>query len=60
MKRIICAAAVVGLVLLPSAMVTARAAEKHRIQILLPIAAVAIGMTIFGLVFALVVPNLNS
>lgn len=29
-------------------------------QILLPIAAVAIGMTIFGLVFMLTVPNLNS
>ena len=35
----------------------ASAAEKHRFQILLPIAAVAIGMTIFGLVFVLVVPN---
>ena len=30
------------------------------IQILLPIAAVTIGMTIFGLVFMLTVPNLNS
>ncbi|HEY7230615.1 MAG TPA: hypothetical protein VH558_09615 [Pseudolabrys sp.] len=30
------------------------------IQILLPIAAVAIGMTIFGLVFMFAVPNLNS
>jgi hypothetical protein len=29
------------------------------IQILLPIAAVAIGMTIFGLVFALAVPSLS-
>ena len=29
-------------------------------QILLPIAAVAIGMTIFGLVFMFTVPNLNS
>lgn len=29
-------------------------------QILLPIAAVAIGMTIFGLVFAFAVPNLSS
>ncbi|MGA9336646.1 MAG: hypothetical protein WBV66_03135, partial [Pseudolabrys sp.] len=34
--------------------------REASIQILLPIAAVAIGMTIFGLVFALVVPNLNS
>jgi hypothetical protein len=33
--------------------------REASIQILLPIAAVAIGMTIFGLVFALVVPNLN-
>ena len=31
--------------------------REASIQILLPIAAVAIGMTIFGLVFVLVVPN---
>ena len=34
--------------------------REASIQILLPIAAVAIGMTIFGLVFVLVVPILNS
>lgn len=34
--------------------------REASIQILLPIAAVAIGMTIFGLVFVLVVPVLNS
>ena len=31
--------------------------REAAMQILLPIAAVAIGMTIFGLVFALAVPN---
>src|SRR5262245_55700557 len=35
-------------------------AREASIQILLPIAAVAIGMTIFGLVFMLTVPDLNS
>jgi len=34
--------------------------SEASIQILLPIAAVAIGMTIFGLVFMFTVPNLNS
>lgn len=34
--------------------------REASIQILLPIAAVAIGMTIFGLVFVLVVPIVNS
>jgi hypothetical protein len=34
--------------------------REASIQILLPIAAVAIGMTIFGLVFLLAVPHLGS
>jgi Na+/glutamate symporter len=34
--------------------------REASIQILLPIAAVAIGITIFGLVFVLLVPTLNS
>jgi hypothetical protein len=34
--------------------------REAAIQILLPIAAVTIGMTIFGLVFLFAVPNLNS
>lgn len=34
--------------------------REAAMQILLPIAAVAIGMTIFGLVFLFAVPNLNS
>lgn len=34
--------------------------REASIQILLPIAAVAIGMTIFGLAFMFAVPNLNS
>jgi hypothetical protein len=34
--------------------------REASMQILLPIAAVAIGMTIFGLVFMFTVPNLNS
>ncbi|HET9716347.1 MAG TPA: hypothetical protein VFP60_09210 [Pseudolabrys sp.] len=35
-------------------------ARDASIQILLPIAAVALGMTIFGVVFLLVVPHLNT